>query len=332
MSNVTRRGLKFIVNQIGSAKYAFKDLVGDNVLNRGLIQKIDSLAVKIRGSKYFNDYDLSNKDVYGINESTFATYDTSDNLNISLQGGELKVDSKQSFFFNFGFWTPFNYNVPCLEGWSVYDYNAWSNYIPKYNSSGTANTNYIIYDIYSEPNSGAGRTLYNYPIRYNGSSYQRVPLFNYAKWISFYNDTESTKDEVHLVVPIDEFRDLFRIDPTSGFPIDFAVYSHPYMTTNTIGNNANLDGVMGIQNTSDQLQKLSYQVNLCDKDGNINNELDHYFIRVNLPSLMQFDNNKWCHLAFYWGTYEDYFLTGYTTYFTGTASTYLTSNLNDRWY
>jgi hypothetical protein len=59
MSNVTRRGLQFIVNQIGNAKYAFKDLVGDNVLNRGLIQKMDSIAVKIRGSKYFNDYESS---------------------------------------------------------------------------------------------------------------------------------------------------------------------------------------------------------------------------------------------------------------------------------
>ena len=332
MSNVTRRGLQFIVNQIGNAKYAFKDLVGDNVLNRGLIQKMDSIAVKIRGSKYFNDYDLSNKDVYGINESTFATYDTSDNLNITLQGGALKVDSKQSFFYNIGHWTPFNYNVPCLEGWQVYDYNAWSNYIPKFDSSGLANTSYVIYDIYNEPISGLARVNFDYPVRYNGTTYSRVPLFNYAKWISAYNDSGSAKDEVHLIVPKTEFSDVFRLDPSTELPIDLAVYSHEYLCSSEINNTLFLDGAMGDQNVSDEFEKLSFEISLCDLNGDTVDSLDYYFIKVNLPGSMNFGDGKWCHLAFYWGTYDDFYKTSYPTYSAGSASTYLPINLQETWY
>ena len=332
MSNVTRRGLQFIVNQIGNAKYAFKDLVGDNVLNRGLVQKMDSISVKIRGSKYFNDYDLSNKDVYGINDPTFSTYDDTDNLNITLQGGDLKVDYKQSFFYNFGSWTPFSYNVPCLEGWQVYDYNAWSNYIPKFDSSGAANTNYIIYDIYNEPISGLARKNFDYPIRYNGTTYSRVPLFNYAKWISAYNDSGSIKDEVHLVVPKTEFSDLFRLDPSTELPIDLAIYSHPYLSSNVIDNTLSLDGAMGLQNISDQFEKLSFEISLCDSNGDTVDLLKYFLIKVNLPGSMNFADGKWCHLAFYWGTFDDFYKTGYPTYFSGSASTYVPTDLEDRWY
>ena len=35
MSTVTRKGLEFIVNQIGKAKYVFKDLIGDTTYIRG---------------------------------------------------------------------------------------------------------------------------------------------------------------------------------------------------------------------------------------------------------------------------------------------------------
>ena len=40
MSLVSRKGLEFIINQIGKAKYAFKDLVGDLYLNRGYFLKL----------------------------------------------------------------------------------------------------------------------------------------------------------------------------------------------------------------------------------------------------------------------------------------------------
>jgi hypothetical protein len=293
---------------------------------------MDSIAVKIRGSKYFNDYDLSNKDVYGINDPTFSTYDDSDNLNITLQGGDLKVDYKQSFFYNFGNWTPFSYHVPCLEGWQVYDYNAWSNYIPKFNSSGTANTSYIIYDIYNEPISGLARKNFDYPVRYNGTTYSRVPLFNYAKWISAYNDSGSAKDEVHLIVQKSEFSDLFRLDPSSELPIDLAIYSHPYLCSNVIDNTLSLDGAMGLQNISDQFEKLSFEISLCDSNGDTADLLNYFLIKVNLPGSMDFTDGKWCHLAFYWGTYDDFFKTGYPTYSSGSASTYVPTDLEDKWY
>jgi hypothetical protein len=35
MSYVSRKGLEFIINQIGKARYAYSDLVGDLGLKRG---------------------------------------------------------------------------------------------------------------------------------------------------------------------------------------------------------------------------------------------------------------------------------------------------------
>ena len=332
MSNVTRKGLQFLVNQIGKAKYAFKDLVGDNVLNRGLIQKMDNLAVKIRGSKYFNDYDLSNKDIFGINESTFATYDSSDNLNFTLQGGDLKIDKKISQFYKTTPWTPYNYPVPCLEGWNVYDYNAWSNYVPFYNSSGIANTNLIIYNPFAEPSPGTARTNYNYPVRYNGSAYTRVPLFNNARWISFFNDTGHTVNEVNFIISKDKFLDSFNVDPNSGIPLDLAIYSHKYLVTNTLDETSFLAGNMGVLNESDIFEPLAFEINEVDKNGNSTEFLDHYEFKVRLPSLMTFSNNYWCHIAVYWGTFDDYYKTGYPTYSSGTSEAYFVNELENRWF
>jgi hypothetical protein len=62
MSTVTRKGLEFIVNQIGKAKYVFKDLIGDTTYIRGNRLEFEKTLLRLKGSSVFNDYDLSKKD------------------------------------------------------------------------------------------------------------------------------------------------------------------------------------------------------------------------------------------------------------------------------
>ena len=61
LSLITRKGLEFLINQFGKAKYAYKDLIGDFSFNRGLFSELERVVVKFRGSTTFHDYDLSLK-------------------------------------------------------------------------------------------------------------------------------------------------------------------------------------------------------------------------------------------------------------------------------
>jgi hypothetical protein len=49
MSQVKRKGLKFIIDQIGKAKYIYKNLVGDLTVNRGLFLDYEAIVPKIKG-------------------------------------------------------------------------------------------------------------------------------------------------------------------------------------------------------------------------------------------------------------------------------------------
>ena len=76
MSTITRKGLEFIVNQIGKAKFAYKDLIGDTTYVRGFNQDFEKNLLRLKGSNTFNDYDLSKKDPKNLDSSQFTTLTT----------------------------------------------------------------------------------------------------------------------------------------------------------------------------------------------------------------------------------------------------------------
>lgn len=335
MSTVTRKGLEFIVNQIGKAKYVFKDLIGDTTYIRGNRLEFEKTLLRLKGSSVFNDYDLSKKDPDGIIKSNFTTFDTTENVGFAIQGGKIVIDSKISSFFNSGSWTPQNYSPPSTEGWYIYDYNAWSNYIPKYSSSGIANSNYVIYQFpaVTEPNSGSGRTTYEYPIRYNGSAYSRVQTFNSARWISFKNTSGSSKTEIRAIIPKTTFDGLLNVNSFNNKPLDLGIYSHRYLVSDNIDYTLTLDGTMGILGSSDVLSPLGFNVQESSSTGSTVAKIrDHWMFDINIPSLATWNNNLWIHLGFYWGSYDTYFKTGYPNYSAGTATSFDKNNLNSNWY
>jgi len=324
MSEINRAGLQLIYNQIGKAKLRFTTLIGDTSKNRAALLDLEKIVVKLRGSTNFHDYDLSMKDpIYG--SSQILTYDTLDNVKFGIQGADITVDSKISYSPNTGNFRVDRYSPPCLEGWGVYDYNAWSNYIPQYNSSGLANTNFVIYG--SEPSSGSGRTNYAYPVRYQGS-YLRVPLFNSAKYFAFKNDTNGAfDDEVHVIMPKTMLDGVYQIDPLTNTPLDLAIYSHQYLYSSSL-----YGFLTGTINFKEQLDPLAYTIAETNKSGIANtNYKDHYLIKIKLDASYGWTSNYWRYVIFYYGTHDTYFKTSYPVYSSGIANTYDYSNFATTW-
>lgn len=328
MSLITRKGLEFIINQIGRARSAFSNLSGDLTNNPGYFLDYERTLVKLRGSTIFHDYDLSRKNNLGINQKPYLSFNSTDNIFFGIQGSNFVVDEKVSSFGNTGGWNPVTYNPPSQEGWEVLDYNAWSNYIPAYDANGNTNSSYIIHNINSEPGSGIARTAFSFPVRYSGTGYTQVPLFNSSRWISVKNSTGSTStNEVHLIVDKTYFEGTKNLNPYTNCPIDLGIYSHSNLITQGIGSAYSLAGSM----SGLALTHLAYSISEVNKFGLTNTKIkDHYLIKVKLP-YASWTNNYWFHLGFYWSTHDTFFLNSYPAYSPGTASTYYPSGIGSSW-
>lgn len=333
MSEAKRKGLEFAANQIGNAKKAYKDLIGNTSTIRTARLHFENNLIKFRGSSIFHDYDLSKKSAFGNTSSDFTTFDTSDIADFVIQGGSISVAKANKDFPNQGNWNPLSYSPPSLEGWNIFDYNAWSSYIPEYNASGLANTNYIIYNTLSEPIPGSGRTSYSYPIRYNGTGYERVPLFNFGRWISVLNNSGSLKTECEIIIPKSYFQGAININPLTNTPKDLAIYSHKLLVSYGYDSSLSLyGGSMGVLGVSDKLTKLAYNIIECNSLGNtFGRNRDYYKINIKLESGTSWLNNLWFHFVIYWSTHDTYFLNSYPTYFSGTALTFNNNNINTNW-
>lgn len=333
MSTAKRRGIQFTADQIGNAKIVFKNLIGNTATLLGDKYNFENNFIRLRGSTLFHDYDLNKKDPYGISTSEFTTFDSSDIANYVIQGGSIGVSNVLSIFPNSFSWNPFTFSPPTPEGWVIYDYNAWSNYIPQYNSSGIANTSFLIYNPNTEPSSGSGRTTYDYPVRYNGSVYSRVPLFNNARWVSVKNTSgDSSKDEVVITISKDELASSFDINPFTNTPNDLGLYSHSNLISSGISTNITLAGAMGLLGVSDILSALSFSITETDKNASAARQNNYYTIKIKLPTATSWTSNYWFHFVMYWNTHDTFFKTGYPSYSAGNSVIIPNTDNNSNYY
>ena len=331
MSTAKRKGIIFAGNQIGNAKKALKNLIGDTVSGKSVRLGFENNFIKFRGSTIFHDYDLNKKSAFGNTSSEFNTFNTLDVADFVMQGGSIAVEKQLTGFATTSIWNPNLVPPPCLEGWNIYDYNAFSNYIPKYNSSGLGNTNYIIYNTLGEPGTGSSRNSFSYPVRYTGSTYSRVPLFNFARWVTVKNETGSILTECRVVIPKKYFIGTENINPYNNLPIDLAIYSH--LSLFTLGlSDPNINNRMGIVGTSETLNKLAFDISECNDQGSTARFMDHYLIKIILPSGSLWETDLYFNFVIYWGTRDTFFQTSYPTYFPGTSTTFLPTTLDSNWY
>jgi hypothetical protein len=331
MSTAKRKGIIFAANQIGNAKKALRNLMGNTFSGKTIRLVFENNFIKVRGSSIFHDYDLNKKSAFGNTNSDFNTFNTLDISDFVMQGGSVAVNKRLSGFGVSSIWNPDIVSPPSLEGWNIYDYNAFSNYIPKYNSSGLANTNYIIYNTLGEPGTGVSRINYSFPIRYTGTTYSRVPLFNFARWISVLNVSGSYPTECRIVIPKKYLDGSENINPYTNTPIDLAIYSHRRLITSSLSDST-INSSMGVVGVSDTLVKLAFEISESDINGNISRTRDHYLIKIILPSGITWDPNLFFHFVIYWGTRDTFYLNSYPVYIPGTSLSFYPNSLNTNWY
>ena len=323
MSEITRKGLTLLLNSIGKAKDNIISKIGDTSKNRASLYDTEKLVIKLRGSTNFHDYDLCKKDPIS-GTSTLPTFNTNEKISFGIQGGNIVKDNKIGRFITTTLFNAELNSPPSPEGWAVYDYNAWSSYIPKYNSSGIANTNLVIYG--TEPSGGIARTNYAYPVKYSSFIYSRVPLFNCARYISFYSPILGYfPNELHIVIEKKYFDGVELIDPLKNVPVDLGIYYH-----NSLFTSSRPGVLLGSINFGEALTPLAYSVFECDQSGSITTRnKDYYFFKIKFPINIPFE--QWGYLVFYFGTHDTFFQTGYPSYSSGTATTISSSSLGSNY-
>lgn len=307
MSSAKRKGIIFAANQLGKSTFIFDKLAGDVSTPESIRLNFENNLTRIKGSVVYSDYDVNSKDPMNQTDTLLTTFDSTETPNYALQGGSISVNKKVYTFSNTGSWHPERYSPPSPEGWNIYDYNAFSNYIPPYNSSGLANTNYIIYNTLYEPNSGIDRTQYDYPVRWNGEDYSRVPLFNFASWVSVANIGNTDISNIRLVVPKYKFDGAININPKTNAPKDLLIYSHRYLVSTGITYPITLSGTMGVEGDSEILEPLAFEVYESDANSDFTSRnRDYYTFNIDIPNTYSMDINDWMHMVFYWGSHDSY--------------------------
>jgi hypothetical protein len=307
MSNANRKGIEFTTKQIGRALKAVENLFGNSNTPESNRLDFENNYIKLRGSTYFYDLDVSKKSDYTNKSIEFPTFDTSDIAEYTFQGGSIGVSYNITHFKLTDGFEPYLNSPPSPEGWAIYDYNAWSNYIPIYDANNDPNTNYVIYNPYGETGSGISRTNYNYPVRWSssGSTYQRVPYFEYGMYVSVYNDQNYPLDGIQLGLPKDLFKGSLSIDPSTNAPKDLLVYSHRYLISDNLSSPITLSGFMGTSGISDTLDCLTHSVEECDIFlDNSKLERDYLKFTINIPNYYNWQVGQYLFFVFYWGSHD----------------------------
>lgn len=311
MSNAKRKGLEFTANQIGKALGAIENLIGNPNTPESNRLQFENNYLKLRGSTYFYDFDISKKSTSTKKSLQYGTFDSLDIAEYTLQGGSIGVSYNLSNFLNPVIWDPQYSSPPCPEGWGIYDYNAWSKYIPEYNVNNNPNNDYIIYNPYGEPGSGIARSIYNFPVRWSssGATYERVPYFKYGMFIALYNSNSGSSNinSFNLALNKDLFSNCININPSTNCPEDLLVYSHNNLISDTSIDPITLGGAMGVTSNSDVLDCLSFSIVESDKYliSNSNN-LDHYHFNVELPTSYSWEYDKLRYFVIYWGSHDPF--------------------------
>jgi hypothetical protein len=323
MSEITRKGLTLLLNSIGKAKDNIISRIGDTSKNRGSLYDTEKVVIKLRGSTNFHDYDLCKKDpIFGT--STLPSLNKEEKISFGIQGGTIIKDDKIGKFATTTLFDAELNSPPSPEGWGIYDYNAWSSYIPRYNSSGIANTNLVIYG--TEPSGGIARTNYAYPVKYSSFTYTRVPLFNCARYLSFNCPILAYfVNEIHIVIEKKYFDGVLSIDPLTNTPIDLGIYYH-----NSLFTSSKPGLLLGAISTGEALTALAYNTSECDEFGSTSSRNKNYYLfKIKFPINIPFE--QWGYLVFYFGTHDTFFRTGYPSYSSGIATTFLANSLGSNY-
>ena len=69
--------------------------------------------------------------------------------------------------------------------------------------------------------------------------------------------------------------------------------------SDSVDSGLTLAGTMGVLGTSDELQKVAFQVVECGSDGTNQRVNDYYKFNIKLPTAATWTNNYWFHPSWY---------------------------------
>ena len=307
MTDISRLGLEKIASNLGTAQASIANQLGDTNKNQGALLDLEAVLCKLRGSTLFYNDDYSrfyypapsNPSV--IEAFDFVKFNSSDLVGLGIQGAVISKDNESS---NLGFpalgganWHPGYLGPPCPEGFGTWYYNAWAGYQKEPPSSGFENGNY------------EDRYGYVNPIRYNSSnqSYNRVPFFEHARWISILNSSGSsrTTGTYSFAINKDKIYGLKIKDHITGFPQDIRFMYYTKLVqgrTSTTWESINVT-----TNANYELNYLAYSVEEVE---------DTYVFKINIPNDLTYNPsvgsngnghvaNKWWHFVMFWGTVDE---------------------------
>ena len=355
MSSTTRKGLEVLTNTIGKAKNYVRNAFGNTVDRRGFNLDAETLLTRLKTSNNFHDYDLAGKSTDGFSDPDFLIYNVDDPIGFGIQGGEIYAKKNLSLpfpIYTSGTWNPSFDGPPSLEGWGIWLYNGWGDYIPPafYTNPRTSNT--TTYAPYGGENTvGSGFTAQaniaradlNTTSRYTGSyttpvttaNYETVPKFDNARWISLRNTfgTAITKDgglaeignpssltkQIKIKLHEDVLTGFKLTDPKTNEPRDIKLYYH----NNLIQNYTSSWQSITTPTLYSQLSALDFKIypynafvdDVLNFDTTVDSE-NYWILEINFPSSASFSwtNNYWWHIAFYWNSEDDLTVNSYTNY------------------
>lgn len=315
MSEIKRDGLVLITNTFGKAKGLLSDSFGtltDNFKSRLLAE---SVLCNLKGSFQFHDNDYS---------QSFLKYSSSDNVGLGIMGAELSPKRQNYYSFTSwtGDWNPTKEGPPSTEGWGVWNYNAWSGYIP---SSGILTSNASEPPLTPSQNQPDGylRLAYDYPVKFDGSNYSRVPFFHSARWISIKNTSGTnlsslSNTSIKFDIAKNNFTGCQNLD-IYDIPKDLKFYSHPMLVQ---GYSSNVWETISTPANYTSLSVVNYQIE--------NKDADTYTITLNLNifdgATYSLTNNKYWHVVAYWRSKDTMPSNSYVSLSTFTATDLIIGN------
>lgn len=292
MTNLSRKALETVAGALGRARQSLVSRIGDNALYPAALLRVEAALCRLRGSTLFHDSDYC---------ENFPVFKATDLVGLGIQGARIIGSVSQAALFpapsNNQVWSPEFYGPPCPEGWGLWRYDAWASY----HSS-------PLTEYYGEPNNGAARLAYTYPVRYDNvganstNTYQRVTLWESAKYISFYNSRTSAVSpsvtSVSVTLTADDIAGFQVRNPLTDLPRDLSVYSHPLL----------VQGVNSVNITEPQLQ--SWQSITLPVQGESlvpvaftlsASSNGKYTLTLNVPqNLNTWAPGTWWHVVLYW--------------------------------
>lgn len=276
--SIGREELKQIVDALGRARSGFLSAYGDTNKSPGAQLRLESSLCRLRGATVFHDddyvsdlFEIGGQDVQGFG----AVGSRFEANHITAIAHETLPPATP--------WSPRYYGPPSPEGFSIWGYNAWSTYRVTPQSGN------------SEP-SYETRYDYTYPIRYTGSSYSRVAMWERARWLSVLNDTGSTigasSAVVRFVLSADSLAGVRARDPATGRVLDAKLYGHSSLVQSYSGSWENI-----------AVPSYGALLELCECEVILRADGD-YDVGVVFPYAIP--NGKYAHLALYWCTDDDY--------------------------